>query len=107
LSGFENRQSLSTKRIRISVSASLTTVTVKEQLPRSPYDTVGGVVYFPRMLDKIRLHARGALPEAYHNNLGREFDGHCLTFLHVQYSDLREQVLAGGSDEEIFEMVFC
>jgi Domain of unknown function (DUF5069) len=36
------------------------------------------------MLDKIRLHARGVLPEDYHNNLGREFDGHCLTFLHVQ-----------------------
>jgi Domain of unknown function (DUF5069) len=33
---------------------------VKEQLPRSPYDMVGGVIYFPRMLDKIRLHARGA-----------------------------------------------
>jgi hypothetical protein len=32
---------------------------MSEQLPRSPYDVVGGLVYFPRMLDKIRLHARG------------------------------------------------
>jgi hypothetical protein len=79
---------------------------VSEQLPRSPYDSVGGLVFFPRMLDKIRLHARGDLPEAYHNNLGREFDGHCLTFLHIEYAALRERVLAGGSDEEILEWCF-
>jgi Domain of unknown function (DUF5069) len=79
---------------------------VKEQLPRSPYDMVGGVIYFPRMLDKIRLHARGALPETYHNNLGREFEDHCLTFLHIEYGELRERVLAGGSDEEILEWCF-
>ena len=41
---------------------------VNEQLPRSPYDMVGGVIYFARMLDKIRLHASGLLPEAYHTN---------------------------------------
>jgi Domain of unknown function (DUF5069) len=58
---------------------------------------------FLAWLDKIRLHARGDLPEAYHNNLGREFDGHCLAFLHVEYAKLRERVLAGGSDEEILE----
>ena len=80
---------------------------MNEQLPRSPYDMVGGVVYFQRMLDKIRLHARGVLPEAYHNNLGRELDGYCLTFLHVEYSTLRERVLAGGSDEEILEWCFA
>jgi uncharacterized protein DUF5069 len=68
---------------------------------------VSGVIYFPRMLDKIRLHARGVLPEAYHSNMGREFDGHCLTFLCVGYSDLRERVLAGGSDEEILEWCFA
>ncbi len=27
--------------------------------PRSPYDTVGGLVYFARMLDKIRCTRRG------------------------------------------------
>lgn len=79
---------------------------MSEQLPRSPYDMVGGVIYFRRMLDKIRLHARNVLPEAYHNNLGCEFDGHCLAFLQVQYGDLRERVIAGGSDEEILEWCF-
>lgn len=27
-------------------------------------------MYFPRMLDKIRMHARGELTEDYHANLG-------------------------------------
>jgi Domain of unknown function (DUF5069) len=76
---------------------------LSEQLPRSPYDMVGGLVYFPRMFDKIRLHARGDLPEAYQNNLGRELDGYCLAFLHVKYADVRERVLTGGSDEQILE----
>ena len=76
---------------------------MSEQLPRSPYDMIGGLVYFPRMFDKIRLHARGDLPEDYHNNLGRELDGYGLAFLHVKYADLRERVLAGGSDQQILE----
>jgi Domain of unknown function (DUF5069) len=76
---------------------------MNEQLPRSPYDMVGGLVYLPRMFDKIRLHARGHLPEDYHNNLGRELDGYGLAFLHVKYADLCERVLTGGSDEQILE----
>jgi len=43
---------------------------MSEELPRSPYDSVGGLVWFPRMLDKIRLQARGDLAEVYHNNRG-------------------------------------
>ena len=61
-----------------------------EQLPRSPYDMVDGVFYFPRMLDKIRLQTRGALSEAYHDNLGCELDGHRLTFLLILTANGRE-----------------
>ncbi len=43
---------------------------MKEQFPRSPYDSIRGLVYFPRMLDKIRIHAAGKLPEVYHEHLG-------------------------------------
>jgi len=32
---------------------------------RSAYDEVGGIVYFGRMLDKIRLKAKGQLPTDY------------------------------------------
>ncbi len=37
---------------------------------RSCYDKVGRLIYFGRMLDKIRLHAAGQLPPAYDENLG-------------------------------------
>ena len=35
---------------------------------RSSYEKVGGIVFFGRMLDKIRFHAAGRLPPGY--NLG-------------------------------------
>jgi gluconokinase len=72
---------------------------------RSCYAKVGRLVYFGRMLDKIRLHAAGRLPAEYTGNLGDEkqnvFDGRCCRFLGVQYAALRERTLAGGTDEEI------
>jgi hypothetical protein len=74
--------------------------------PRSAYDRVGGLVYFARMLDKIRLHAAGRLPEAYHENLGAGFDGRCVRFLHVEYPALRERVVQGGTDEELLQWCF-
>jgi uncharacterized protein DUF5069 len=70
---------------------------------RSPYQKVGRLVYFGRMLDKIRLHAAGRLPVAdYAGNLGKGFDGRCCNFLRVNYDELKARVLAGGTDEELF-----
>ncbi len=76
--------------------------------PKSPNEMTGGMMYFPRMLDKIRLHARGELAEDYHKNLGaaRAADGACCNFLRVHYRDLRERVLQDGTDEEILEWCF-
>ena len=75
-----------------------------EKFPRSPYDVVGGLVYFPRMVDKIRLRAAGNLPKDYHEFMGDGFDGRCVRFLHVSYEALRERVLsAKESDEALLE----
>ena len=76
--------------------------------PKSLKETTKGMMYFPRMLDKIRLHARGELHEDYHNNLGapRTLDGACCNFLRVNYADLRQRVLQGGTDEDILEWCF-
>ena len=72
---------------------------------RSPYARVGRVVFFGRMLDKIRLHAAGKLPPEYQANLGEPrpnlFDARCCRFLGVPYTDLQKRTLAGGTDEEI------
>ena len=75
-------------------------------LLRSPREIVGGIVYFGRMLDKIRMHAKGELPADYIPNLGGGFDERCVHFLHVDYSALVARVQAGGSDEEILAWCF-
>ena len=75
---------------------------MSQQFPRSPYDTVKGLVYFARMLDKIRLHAASKLPEPYHPHLGSGFDGRCLNLLGVKYEDVKRLVLAGESDEAVY-----
>ena len=72
---------------------------------RSCYAKVGRLVYFGRMLDKIRLHAAGQLPAAYLANLGESqfyvLDGRCCRFLGIRYADLRDRTLASPSDAEV------
>lgn len=70
---------------------------------RSPYAQTGGLFYFARMLDKIRLHAAGQLPQDYHANLGSGFDGRAINFLWIEYAPLVERVKQGGTDDEIFD----
>lgn len=64
--------------------------------------------YFARMLDKIRLHARGDLHPDYHANLGakRTADWFCCGFLRVDYADIRARVLEGGTDLEILHWCY-
>jgi Domain of unknown function (DUF5069) len=71
---------------------------------RSSYEKVGGIVFFGRMLDKIRLHAQGRLPADY--NLGCGFDVRCARFLRVEYDALVKRALEGGTDQELLEWCF-
>jgi hypothetical protein len=71
---------------------------------RHSAELVGGLVFFGRTLDKIRLHAQGKLPADY--NRGPGFDSRVCRFLHVDYAALTERVLAGGSDEEVLAWCF-
>lgn len=68
---------------------------------RSPYARVGRLVYFGRMLDKIRLHARGALPADYVENLGDArpavFDARICRFLRVPFAEIQAHALANPS----------
>jgi len=70
---------------------------------RSPREEVEGLVYFGRMVDKIRLEQAGKLPPDYQENLGKGFDGACCDFLGVAYAKLRDRVRQGGSDRELLE----
>jgi hypothetical protein len=73
---------------------------------RSPSDKVGGLFFFGRTLDKIKVHAKGALPEEYQPNLGKGFDERVTKLLGVDYAALVERVKQGGSDDEILEWCF-
>jgi carbohydrate kinase (thermoresistant glucokinase family) len=53
------------------------------------------MVYFGRMLDKIRLQAAGSLPADYIANLGKGFDARCCSFLRVDYAELKARALDG------------
>lgn len=74
---------------------------MNHSVPRSPYARVNGLVYFGRMLDKIRLHERGELRPDLVPNLGMAFDAICSEFLGVAYEEIRLAVMEGKSDEEV------
>ena len=73
---------------------------------RSPSAKVGGIVYFGRMLDKIRRNQSDQLPPDYQATLGRGFDSSCAKFLKTDYNRLADRVKEGGSDEEILQWCF-
>lgn len=77
---------------------------------RSPSDQVKGLVYFGRMLDKIRLSASGKLPEGWHAARGTtmkgSFDARCSSFLRIDYAALEKETLKGGTDEELLAWAF-
>jgi hypothetical protein len=77
---------------------------------RSPFDQVGGLVYFGRMLDKIRLAAAGKLPADWQAARGtamkNSFDSRCCQFLRIDYAALEAETLQGRSDEQLLEWAF-
>jgi hypothetical protein len=81
---------------------------VKHSALRSPRDKVGGLVYFGRMIDKIRLHLSGELPDDYRENFGSNhaLDGFLARFLNLEHSEIVQRTAEGGSDEEILEWCF-
>lgn len=79
------------------------------QTPCSDYKETKGLMYFARMLDKIRLRAEGRLPDDYFTGVADDptlFDARCTRFLGVDYDELAQRTLQGGSDEEILDWCF-
>lgn len=75
--------------------------------PRSPQDKVGGIVYFGRMIDKIRLQTKNDLHPDLQKNLGRGFDSRCGKFLRVDYGALSKAVAGGLADEEALQWCYA
>src|SRR5256885_12138937 len=82
---------------------------MQTQNPCSDYIQTKGLIYFARMLDKIRLKAAGKLPAGYFTGVddSTHFDARCTRFLGVNYNDLAERTLQGGSNEEILDWCFA
>lgn len=78
---------------------------------RSPFEKVGDIVYFGRMLDKMRLAVAGNLPTGWQPTRGTamrtNLDSRCCSFLHVDYPTLEEEALHGEkTDDELLAWAF-
>jgi hypothetical protein len=65
---------------------------------------LGGYVFLPRLIDKVRLHARGKLPVEYIGNLlkpGLTLDGRLLTFTGLDAVELRRAILGAKTDGDV------
>lgn len=78
---------------------------------RSPFDQINGIVYFGRMVDKVRLAAAGKLPAEWCEPRGvamkGSFDGRCCKFLSIDYAAFEKEALKGGSDEQLMAWAFA
>ena len=69
----------------------------------SPKETIHGLVFFRRMVDKIRLHAAGEIAEDCIPNLGKAFDDRCCKLLGISYEALVAEVRKGLTDEQAWD----
>jgi hypothetical protein len=78
---------------------------------RSPSDKVKDIVYFGRMVDKIRLASERKLPPEWDAARGTKsptsFDSRCCRFLKIDYAALEAEALKRDkSDEQLLEWAF-
>jgi hypothetical protein len=72
----------------------------------SAYEKAGGIVWVPRMLDKIRQKVAGTLPPDFQANVGKGFDLRCVRFLGVTHEAVTERVMKGDTDEQVVAWCF-
>jgi len=75
------------------------------QRPRSPKDELDGIIYFPRLCDKVRLHAAGRLHPEYQGNLGSGMDGWTCEFLGIAYNEIKARIISGLDDRSCLAWV--
>lgn len=75
---------------------------------RSPRESLGGYILLQRLIDKVRLLAKGQLPQVYAANvLGAEFtlDGRFLAFTGLKAEALRQVIVSSRTDEEVLAWI--
>jgi hypothetical protein len=71
--------------------------------PRSPKVLLGGIAHLGRFIDKIRLRHAGQIQDYNYITVG--FDKYLVDFLGIDPKAFEQQVLAGGTDEELVAWV--
>lgn len=71
--------------------------------PRSPKVLLGGIAHLGRFIDKIKLRHAGKIQDYNYITIG--FDKYLIDFLQIDPNAFEQQVLAGGSDEELLAWV--
>jgi hypothetical protein len=74
-----------------------------KQLPRSPYERLGGYVHLPRLIDKARLHREGLLNGYNYKTVG--FDKHLLAFLKLNPDTFEEAAHRLEHDGDILKWI--
>ena len=71
--------------------------------PRSPKALLGGIAHLGRFIDKIRLRNEGKIQDYNYITVG--FDKYLVDFLQIDPKAFEQQVLAGGTDDELLAWV--
>jgi hypothetical protein len=74
-----------------------------ETYPRSPTALLGGIAHLGRFIDKIRLRNAGHIQDYNYITVG--FDKYLTDFLGIDAKVFEQQVLAGGTDEDLLTWV--
>ncbi len=68
-------------------------------VPRSPYESMHGIVFLPRAIDKARAEIAGALGDY---NSRTHFSGQLFEFLGIDAQDFIDAVAARPGDEDVW-----
>lgn len=79
------------------------TMTDMSQTPRSPYETIGGLTYLGRCIDKIRLKQAGQLHPDFHELMGKGYDARIMGYLELDYGKFAEFVRTGATDGQCWD----
>ena len=71
-------------------------------IPRSPYESMHGIVFLPRAIDKVRAEIAGRLGDYISRTF---FSGILLEFLGIEPQDFVDAVAARASDEEVWAWI--
>ncbi len=81
-------------------------MSIEKIYPRSPLESMAGWVHLPRLIDKVRLHLAGKLPEDYQPNyLNKGFDARWLETAEVDGEKFVEVVKKSLTDGQVCDWV--